>query len=145
MFSAKFFSELGAKVRDRYRKHIFEDCKDVNDNKFKPYSDEYGEQKRANTFKRQDSKYAGKVTPVLTGDLMRDLALTKPTSTGFFLGWNVFGSKVISLNKQGRELTTKDKPLPDSVLNFMSKELCKYIDKKYIKPNCKIYFKEDGG
>tara|TARA_R110002096_G_scaffold291663_1_gene485929 strand:- start:121 stop:558 length:438 start_codon:yes stop_codon:yes gene_type:complete len=137
MFSAKFFLKLGADVRDEYRKDVFEKGKDVHGKSFKPYSQEYSELKKANTFKLQDSAYANKVTPVLTGALMEDLAVTKPTSTGFFLGWNVWGSKVISLNKQGRELTTKDKPLPDSVLNFMSKELCKYIDKKYIKPNCK--------
>ena len=90
MFSAKFFLKLGADVRDEYRKDVFEKGKDVHGKSFKPYSQEYSELKKANTF-----------------------------------------------NKQGRELTTKDKPLPDSVLNFMSKELCKYIDKKYIKPNCK--------
>ena len=137
MFSAKFFTKLGANVRDKYRKHIFDDGKDVNDDLFKEYSDEYGEQKRANSFKRQDSKYASKISPVLTGDLMRDLALSKVTNTGFFIGWNVWGSKVISLNKQGREITTKDKPLPDSVVKFMDKKAESYIHKTHIKPNCK--------
>ena len=137
MFSVNFFIELGADVRDKYREHIFEKGKDVNNKKFKPYSKEYGERKRANTFKLQDSDYANKVSPVLTGALMEDLAVTKPSSTGFFLGWNVWGSKVISLNKQGREITTKDKPLPDSVVKFMDKEAESYIHKTHIKPNCK--------
>ena len=137
MFSVNFFIELGADVRDKYREHIFEKGKDVNNKKFKPYSKEYGERKRPNTFKLQDSAYANKVSPVLTGALMEDLAVTKPSSTGFFLGWNVWGSKVISLNKQGREITTKEKPLPDSVVKFMDKEAESYIHKTHIKPNCK--------
>ena len=134
MFTTEFFRELSVEVMKRYRKHIFKDGKDVNDNKFKPYSDEYGEKKRANSFKRQEST---KTLPVLTGDLSRDLAPSKWSNTGFFLGWNVWGSKVISLNKQGRELTTKDKPLPDSVVKFMDKEAESYIHKTHIKPNCK--------
>ena len=137
MFTKEFFRGLSIEVMKKYRKHIFEDGKDVNDKKFKPYSKEYGERKRANTFKLQDSDYANKVSPVLTGALMEDLAVTKPSCTGFFLGWNVWGSKVISLNKQGREITTKDKPLPDSVVKFMDKEAESYIHKTHIKPNCK--------
>ena len=137
MFSTKFFTKLGADVRDKYRKHIFEDGKDVNDKDFKGYKEPYKSRKQGNKFKRQNSSYANKTSPVLTGDLMRDLALSKVTNTGFFLGWNVWGSKVISLNKQGRELTTKEKPLPDSVVKFMDKKAESYIHKTHIKPNCK--------
>ena len=134
MFSTKFFIKLGADVRDKYKKHIFEDGKDVNNKKFKEYKEPYKSRKKAGKFKRQEST---KTLPILTGDLYRDLAVTKPTSTGFFLGWNVWGGKVISLNKQGRELTTKEKPLPDSVVNFMDKKAESYIHKTHIKPNCK--------
>ena len=137
MFTKEFFRGLSIEVMKNYRKHIFEDGKDVNDDSFKEYSDEYGKQKRANSFKRQDSKYASKISPVLTGDLMRDLAPSRWTDTGFFLGWNVWGGKVISLNKQGREITTKEKPLPDSVVKFMDKKAESYIHKTHIKPNCK--------
>ena len=137
MLDATFFRRIGPNVRDRYRKHIFTDAKDIYDKPFKGYSKEYGTAKRANTFKGQDSAYANKVSPVLTGALANDLAVTKPSSTGFFLGWNVWGGKVISLNKQGREITTKDKPLPNSVVKFMDKEAESYIHKKHIKPNCK--------
>ena len=137
MFTKEFFRGLSIEVMKNYRKHIFEDGKDVNDKDFKGYKEPYKSRKQGNKFKRQNSSYANKVSPVLTGDLMNDLAVTKPSSTGFFLGWNVWGGKVISLNKQGREITTKEKPLPDSVVKFMDKEAESYIHKTHIKPNCK--------
>ena len=134
MFDSNFFRDLGEKVKEEYRKYIFVKGKDVYGKDFKQYKEPYKSRKREGKFKRQEST---KTLPVLTGDLYRDLAVSKPSSTGFFIGWNVWGAKVISLNKQGRELTTKDKPLPDSVVRFMDKKLEKNIYKKHIKPNCK--------
>ena len=134
MFDSNFFRDLGEKVKEKYRIHTFVKGKDVNGKDFKEYKEPYKSRKKANKFKRQEST---KTLPVLTGDLWRDLAVSKPSSTGFFLGWNTWGAKVISLNKQGREITTKEKPLPDSVVNFMDKKVESYIHKKHIKPNCK--------
>ena len=160
MLDVKFFNKQKLIVLKKYKDHIFIDAKDVKGTPFKGYSTKgskwvtmkvkkefrnnapeegysYKQAKEGNMFKRQDSKYASKTSPVLTGDLMRDLALSKVTNTGFFIGWNVWGAKVISLNKQKRKITTKDKPLPDSVVRFMDKKLEKNIYKKHIKPNCK--------
>ena len=134
MFTKEFFRGLSVEVMKKYRKHIFEDGKDVNDKKFKEYKEPYKSRKKAGKFKRQEST---KTLPVLTGDLYRDLAPSRWTDTGFFLGWIVWGGKVISLNKQGREITTKEKPLPDSVVKFMDKKAESYIHKTHIKPNCK--------
>ena len=130
MLDKKFFDRVGLRVRDKYRKHIFEKAKDVFGNTFKGYSQEYGEQKRANEFKRQMSKYANSTAPVLTGDLLRDYSLIKTSNNGFQIGWSTFGLVVKSLKKQGRVLTDPIQPLPKGVMNYLSLKAHKYIGKK---------------
>ena len=46
MFSTKFFTKLGANVRDKYRKHIFAKARDVYGKSFKGYTSSYGARKR---------------------------------------------------------------------------------------------------
>ena len=135
MLDAKFFLKVGPNVRDRYRKHIFKDAKDVYGKPFNKYSKEYGERKRANKFKRQSSQYAGSTAPVLTSDLLRDYSLIKPPNRkGFQIGWITLGARVESLKKQGRVLTAPDQPLPKDEIKFLDREAHKYI-KKGLGPN----------
>ena len=129
MLDAKFFIRIGANVRNRYRKHIFQDAKDINDKPFKAYSAEYGARKRADKFKRQASQYANSNAPVLTSDLLRDYSLIKTMSNGFQIGWTTFGARVKWLKDMGRVLTTSDKPLPDKVFKYLTTEANKYIKK----------------
>ena len=130
MLDAKFFIRIGANVRDRYRKHIFQDAKDVFDKPFKAYtSKQYEQRKRANKFKRQASQYANSNAPVLTSDLLRDYSLIKTMSNGFQIGWTTFGARVKWLKDMGRVLTTSDKPLPDKVFKYLTTEANKYIKK----------------
>tara|TARA_Y100000592_G_scaffold101026_1_gene184668 strand:- start:455 stop:895 length:441 start_codon:yes stop_codon:yes gene_type:complete len=130
MLDLKFFLKVGPRVRDRYREHIFDKALDVNGKKFKGYSSEYGEDKRANKFKRQASKYANSTAPVLTGDLLRDYSLVRTTSGGFQIGWTTFGRLVDSLNKRGRVLTSDKRPLPDKVANYLLDQAEDYGDTK---------------
>ena len=116
MLDATFFLRVGPNARDRYRKHIFQDGKDVFGKPFKTYSKEYGERKRANKFKRQASQYAGSKAPVLTSDLLRDFSLIKTTSGGFQLGFTTYGARVKHLKKMGRVLSASNQPLPDGVI-----------------------------
>ena len=129
MLDTQFFIKIGANVRDRYRKHIFQDAKDINDDNFEPYSKGYGERKRADKFKRQASQYANSKAPVLTSDLLRDYSLIKTSSTGFQIGWTTFGARVEHLRKMGRVLTTSDKPLHTKVFKYLTTEAHKYIKK----------------
>ena len=46
------------------------------------------------------------------------------------MGWSISGGKIAGLAKKGRFLTTKEKPLPDSVLTFMIVEVDMAIRKK---------------
>ena len=133
MLDTKFFLRVGPNARDRYRKHIFQDGKDVFGKPFKTYSKEYGERKRANKFKRQASQYAGSKAPVLTSDLLRDFSLIKTTSGGFQLGWTTYGARVKHLKKMGRVLSASNQPLPDGVIKYLSKEARLYINKKLPK------------
>ena len=133
MLDTKFFLRVGPNARDRYRKHIFQDGKDVFGKSFKTYSKEYGERKRANKFKRQASQYAGSKAPVLTSDLLRDFSLIKTTSGGFQLGWTTYGARVKHLKKMGRVLSASNQPLPDGVIKYLSKEARLYINKKLPK------------
>ena len=129
MLDATFFRKIGPNVRDRYRKHIFQDAKDVYGWAFKSYTAEYGARKRADKFKRQASQYANSNAPVLTSDLLRDYSLIKTMSNGFQIGWTTFGARVEWLKDMGRVLTTSDKPLPDKVFKYLTTEANKYIKK----------------
>ena len=133
MLDTKFFLRVGPNARDRYRKHIFQDGKDVFGKPFKTYSKEYGERKRANKFKIQASQYAGSKAPVLTSDLLRDFSLIKTTSGGFQLGFTTYGARVKHLKKMGRVLSASNQPLPDGVIKYLSKEARLYINKKLPK------------
>ena len=134
MLDLKFFLRVGPNVRDQYRKHIFQDAKDVFDKPFKAYSKLYGERKRANKFKRQASNYANSKAPVLTQELLNDYSLIKTMRNGFQIGWTTFGARVEWLKKMGRVLTTKSQPMPDNVINYLDKEANRYI-KKRLGPN----------
>ena len=132
MLDATFFRRVGPNVRDRYRDHIFKKAKDVYGKPFKKYSKKYGEKKRANTFKRQASQYANSNAPVLTSDLFKDFkGFIKPRHNGVQLGYPTMGGRVDRLRKAGKKgtLTSTDKPLPDSVRNYITKEYNKYIKK----------------
>tara|TARA_R100000808_G_C2096519_1_gene115047 strand:- start:277 stop:708 length:432 start_codon:yes stop_codon:yes gene_type:complete len=134
MLDAKFFRRVGPNTRDRYRKHIFQDAKDVYDKPFKQYtSKQYAERKRANKFKRQSSQYSNSLAPVLTSDLLRDFSLIKTSSGGFQLGFTTFGARVQHLKKMGRVLSDTNQPLPDGVIKYLSKESRLYINKKLPK------------
>ena len=134
MLDATFFRRIGPNVRDRYRKHIFQDAKDVFGKPFKAYSKSYGERKRANKFKLQASDYANSKAPVLTQQLLNDYSLIKTMRNGFQIGWTTFGARVEWLKKMGRVLTSKSQPMPDGVINYLSKEANRYI-KKRLGPN----------
>ena len=134
MLDATFFRRIGPNVRDRYRKHIFQDAKDVFGKPFKAYTSKYGQNKRANKFKRQASQYANSNAPVLTSDLLSDYSLIKTMRNGFQIGWITLGARVEALKKMGRVLTTPQQPLPDGVISYLSKEAHGYIKKK-LGPN----------
>lgn len=140
MLDKTFFLKIGPNVRDRYRKHIFKDAKDVFDKPFKDYKKNkkgisiYGQRKRANKFKRQASQYANSKAPVLTSDLLRDYSLIKTASRGFQIGWITLGARVEWLKKMGRVLTTPQQPLPEKVISYLHNEAHGYI-KKRLGPN----------
>mgnify|MGYP000716282299 CR=1 FL=1 len=135
MLDATFFRRVGANARDRYRKHIFQDSKDVYDKPFKQYtSKQYAERKRANKFKLQASDYANSKAPVLTQQLLNDYSLIKTMTNGFQIGWTTFGARVEWLKKLGRVLTSPKQPLPKGVINYLDKEANSYI-KKRLGPN----------
>ena len=134
MLDKMFFLKIGPNVRDRYRKHIFQDAKDVFGKPFKAYTSKYGQAKRANKFKRQASQYANSNAPVLTSDLLRDYSLIKTMSRGFQIGWTTLGARVEWLKKMGRVLTSKSQPMPDGVIKYLHNEAHSYI-KKRLGPN----------
>ena len=139
MLDAAFFLRVGPIVRDRYRKHIFKDAKDVFGNNFKPYKKNkkgisvYGKRKKANKFTRQSSQYSGSLAPVLTSDLLRDFSLIRTSPNGFQIGWLVYGARINHLSKMGRVLTADNQPLPNKVIQYLSKEARSYNMKKLPK------------
>ena len=136
MLDKKFFFKYGPDVVAKFRKNIFMEAKDVYGKKFGNYSTEYGKNKRANKFKRQASEFSGSTAPVLTSDLLRDWKMVKLGHSGFSFGTVAHGGKVKGLERLGRVITTRSKPLPDHVHRFLDNSAEKYIKSK-IKRNVK--------
>lgn len=132
MLDFKFFSKVGVEVVNRYRKHIFDNGKDIDGKKFKVYtSKEYSQRKRAKKFKRQANAFANTTSPVLTGDLFRDFKLIKTSKGGFRFGTVAHGGKVKALKKLGRNLYRDTKVLPSKTSKYFLKEAKKYTEKKF--------------
>ena len=126
----KFFLELAPNVVNLYRKHTFDKAKDIKDKKFKKYSKEYGELKRAGKLKRQSTAFAKTTAPVASGDLYRDFKVIKVKSTGFSFGTVSEGGKVEALKKMGRVMYTSKDPVPRHIDDFVEKEVAEYADKQ---------------
>ena len=139
----KFFSNIGPDVVNLYREHTFDDGLDSNGKKFKKYSKEYGEAKRANKFKKQVSKFKNTTSPVLTGDLYRDFKLIKTSRDGIIGGTVAHGAKVDSLAKRGRYLSTTKNPIPKHIGEFILKEADEYFMKQVAKVMKNKTFKID--
>ena len=134
----KFFRQLSKDIIPMYRKHIFLDEKDIDGKKFPGYKEPYKTLKATNKLPRQDAASAGKVSPYLTGDLMRDFQLIKkPNNKGFSFGTPVYGGRVKKLAKNKRVISTNKKPLPDKIANFVMKSAVKYAFEEVLKKEIK--------
>ena len=139
MLDKKFFRSLSNVMRKDYVDEIFNKGKDVYGRKFKGYSTEYGKSKRANEFNRQESAFANKTSPVLTGDF-RDDAKPSNTSNSASVKWAAYGSRVEHLAKMGRKVTDKRQPLPKKVIKMIDSRVDREIKKQFPK-NKKVVIK----
>ena len=127
----KFFRELAPNVVNLYRKHTFDNAKDIKGKKFKKYSKEYGELKRAGNLPRQEEvQFKNTTAPVSSGDLYRDFKFIKATSSGFSFGTVTEGGKVEALKKMGRVMYTSKDPVPRHIEKFIDTEVEEYADKQ---------------
>ena len=133
MLDKNFFFKTGPEIVACFRKSIFMKGEDVEGTKFKPYSKSYATAKATGKLKRQASEFKDKVTPVLTGDLMRDWTMRKTSSKGFQFGTMSHGGKVESLSNKGRVITSKDKPMPDKCFDLLMRKSNLYTKKKLKK------------
>ena len=133
MLDAKFFNMIGPNARDRYRKHTFKDAKDVYGRKFKGYTAEYGERKRAGKYRRQAAEFTNSKAPVLTSDFLRDFSLMGTTANSFRMGWSTHGERVGHLAKRGRVLSANNQVMPKDVIKFINREAVRYVKKKLPK------------
>ena len=132
MLDKKFFRSLSNVMRKDYVDEIFNKGKDVYGRKFKGYSTEYGKSKRANEFKRQESAFANKTSPVLTGDFRDD---AKPSSTSYSASvkWAAYGSRVKHLHKMGRKVTDNIQPFPKKIINMINRKVKIETDRQFPK------------
>jgi hypothetical protein len=130
MLSLKFMDKMSMKVRKLYDNHIFQRGKDVYGRPFKSYSKEYGERKRANSFKSQSAEFANTTSPVLTGDLRGD-STEFSTPTSFGLRFASHGSKFKNLKKMGRVLSDTNQPLPKTIIKIIEKDVRTEIAKQF--------------
>ena len=132
MLNHKFFKEVGTQIREAYRTHIFTKALDVNDKPFAGYKEPYGSLKRAGKLSRQQRGFGKINSPIVSTDLLRDYGTVYKTSaTGFQMGWSSQGEKVEWLRGMKRLLTTKEQPLPKTIVKLLDREQEKYVNKKF--------------
>ena len=147
MLDFKFFDKLYKDVIPMFRDYIFgipsggKGAKDVYGKPYKQYKKKkgislYSQRKKAGKIKRQEDKFKGSNAPVATGDLYRDFQKRSVSNKGFSFGTVAHGGKVKHLEKLGRVITTRSKPLPDPVVKHIDNSAEKYIKSK-IKRNVK--------
>ena len=125
---ASFWKKLGDEVADRIQVHT-KKGKDVNDNNFNKYSDEYKDAKRAGKFKRQSSTSI-KPNLTLTGDMLRNLQTRSATNESVIIGWSGTNAEKVKWNEDmGRTVTTERKPVAKSIERFIDKQINATIDR----------------
>ena len=138
-----FWLKTGREAKALYRKVIFEKGQNVFEKDWwnGTYSKEYEIQKASGKIKRSASAFRNKVTPVLTSDLFKDFKkFIRVHHDGVEFGFVTYGKRVKKLRDAGDKgtLTSKEKPLPDTVKNYILKEYNKYI-KRNQKPTTRIH------
>ena len=116
-----------------YRRHIWIDEKDVNDQKFPIYSPAYAIAKKSGKLRGSAKKWRNKRSPALTGALHNSFDLMETRSDGFKFGTTVYGARVKNLEDMGRLLSTKKTPIPKKVQGFIIDEAENYVMDKMKK------------
>lgn len=116
MLSKKFFKRLGIKALKMYKEQIFDRATDVRGNKFRGYSTDYGEKKRAGTLPRQWAGSKGTTAPVLTQGFKNNLRFRGATANQFKIGWSSRGGIVNHLADLDRIVTEDRNPFPKDVV-----------------------------
>ena len=129
MLDREFFKKLRKDVLPMYRRHIWIDEKDVNDQKFPIYSPAYAIAKKSGKLRGSAKKWANKRSPALSGALHNSIDVMETRTDGFKFGTTVYGARVKNLEKMGRLLSTKKQPLPKKIQKFIIKEADNYFMK----------------
>ena len=141
MLDRGFFNILQKDLPMKYRTYIFDPggggrgAKDVHSKSYPEYSTKYGVAKRARKLKRQHDAFASSKAPVASGDLLRDFRVEASglLADGMGFGYITERGKVRSLAKSGREISTKQQPLPKPVIDWIMAEANKYTKKEWRK------------
>ena len=125
-----------------YRKYIFDEvgggsgAKDVHSRPYpQKYSPKYLIAKRGRKINRQNDKLAVSFAPVATGDLFKDFRSDASGLLGDGIGFGLITDmgKVKALAKSGREISTRQQPLPKPVMDWITDEANKYTKKEWRK------------
>ena len=122
-FNKKDWKLIGDEICDRIRVQTQVEGKDVFNKRFRVYKAGY------NKIKKKRGGDTGKVDLTLTGDMMNGLQTRGFTNNSVVIGWSGLNSKKIKGNrKQGRAVTTKNKPIPDKVTKWVRSYLGTRVD-----------------
>lgn len=133
MFSTRFFTKMGIKVRNELREHIFDNAKDVDDKSFPTrYSEPYGSKKRAGLLRGQDAASRSSTAPFVTGNLKNDTMFRNPTKRSVEVGWAKSGGKIKALSKMSRVLTKPSQPIPKRIIKMLT-QMVRKESKRIVK------------
>ena len=117
--------------------------------KYKKYKKKGGKKTRGESkgnlrFPRQTS-FSETPDLTLTGDMLRDLQVREVDNNGVSIGWEgAFAERVKHNAKNGREITSKKKPLANTLAKYVNKQIEKLTKQKadkYYKKKQKIKVK----
>ena len=129
----KFWIELQKDVVPMFRRHVWREGKDIDDEKFDDYTPKYREHKN----KHGAAKFKGTTIPGFTGQLHNSFGFLGFVSDGFKFGTTTHAGRVESLAKRGRVITNEEKVVPDHIRSFIMNQAVKYVFEEVLKKEIK--------
>ena len=112
------------------KEHIWVRETDVNGNKFRGYSVEYGENKRAGKLLGQTPPSKRSKAPFVSGRFRNNLKYRGATDSQFKIGWDARGFIVNHLATLKRFVTTQKRPFPRDVRIEIDRQVDREIGRK---------------
>ena len=116
-----WWRRFGERLADKIRVHTHINALDVDDRPFRKLSAKYAARKAAGGSRFTAQKPIANLK--LTGDLQKDLQHIKSGRNFTLIGWPSDSEKLAGLQKRGRVVTTRKKPVSGFIERWIQREI----------------------